>query len=84
MECSDFFKLLIDRKVADSIQFFTSCQYKLKMAELNCNALKILTKKSQEEKCTAINKVFEDAKKQEKEFIYQIKTLSIFSELKLT
>lgn len=38
----DLLKLLMDKKVADSFQFFTSCQYKLDMAELSYNALKNL------------------------------------------
>ena len=63
MENFDFLKLLMNKKVADSFQFFTSCQYKLDMAELNHNALKNLIKKYQEEEAAVINKVFEDAKK---------------------
>lgn len=59
----DLLKLLMDKKVADSFQFFTSCQYKLDMAELSYNALKNLIKKYQEEKTEVINKVLEDAKR---------------------
>lgn len=56
-------KLLVDKKVADAFQFFTSCQYKLDMAELSYNALKNLIDKYQEEEADIVNKVFEDAKK---------------------
>lgn len=45
----DLLKLLMDKKVADSFQFFTSCQYKLDMAELSYNALKNLIKKYQDD-----------------------------------
>lgn len=75
----DLLKLLMDKKVADSFQFFTSCQYKLDMAELSYNALKNLIKKYQEEETEVINKVFEDAKGQEKVHINCIKMLLTFS-----
>lgn len=63
MTNTDLLKLLMDKKVADSFQFFTSCQYKLSMAELNYNALKNLISKYQEEETKVIEKVYDDAKK---------------------
>lgn len=63
MDNFDLLKLLVDKKVADAFQFFTSCQYKLDMAELSYNALKNLISKYQAEEAAAINKVFKDAQK---------------------
>lgn len=59
----DLLKLLVDKKVADSFQFFTSCQYKLYMAELSYSALKNLIKKYQEQETQVVNDVFEQIKK---------------------
>lgn len=58
----ELLKLLVDKKVADSFQFFTSCQYKLETAELSRNALENLIQKYQEE-TAVVNNVFEDAKR---------------------
>lgn len=59
----ELLKLLMDKKIADSFQFFTSCQYKLAMAELNYRALKNLIEQYQSAETEFINKVYEDVKK---------------------
>lgn len=61
MTNSQLLKLLVDRKVADSYQFFASCQYKLDMAELSCEALKKLITQYQVNESEAINDVFSEA-----------------------
>lgn len=57
----ELLKLLIDKKVADSFQFFTSCQYKINMAELSCNALNNLVEKYQSEEADIVNTVTKEA-----------------------
>lgn len=54
-------KLLKDKKVADSYQFYDSCIYKLYLAEVSLNALQIVVNKYQESETIEVNKVFSDA-----------------------
>lgn len=58
----ELLKLLMNKKVADSFQFFTSCQYKLSMAELNYKALKNLIEKYQNDEAKFVNQVYEDVR----------------------
>lgn len=55
------YKLLKDKKVADSYQFYTSCKYKLYFAETSFQALQNLIKKYQQTETERVNKVFFDA-----------------------
>ena len=55
-------KLLVDKKVADSYQFFESCRYKLDMAELSYNAMKKLISQYQEDEAEAVDEVLSKAK----------------------
>lgn len=61
MTNAQLLKLLVDRKVADSYQFFESCQYKLDMAELSYSAMKNLIIKYQSEEAEVINRAFSEA-----------------------
>lgn len=56
-----FLKLLKDKKVADSYQFYDSCSYKLYLAEVSLNALQIVVNKYQESETIEVQKVFSDA-----------------------
>ena len=66
MTNAEFLKLLVDRKVADSYQFYDSCQYKLDMAELSYKALQNLIAKYQKEEADLINSVFAEARQKGK------------------
>lgn len=66
MTNAEFLKLLVDRKVADSYQFYDSCQYKLDMAELSYTALQNLIAKYQKEEADLINNVFAEARQKGK------------------
>lgn len=55
------FKLLKDKKVADSYQFYTSCSYKLYFAETSFQALKNIINKYQTEEIERVQKVYSDA-----------------------
>lgn len=57
-----FYKLLKDKKVADSYQFYTSCSYKLYFAETSFQALKNIIDKYQTEETERVQKVFSDAR----------------------
>lgn len=57
-----FYKLLKDKKVADSYQFYTSCSYKLYFAETSFQALKNIIDKYQTEETARVQKVFSDAR----------------------
>ena len=55
------YKLLKDKKVADSYQFYTSCEYKLYFAETSFQALQNIISKYQQTETERVNKVFSDA-----------------------
>lgn len=55
------YKLLKDKKVADSYQFYTSCEYKLYFAESSFQALQNIINKYQQTETERVNKVFSDA-----------------------
>lgn len=55
------FKLLKDKKVADSYQFYTSCAYKLYFAETSFQALKNIINEYQIEETERVQKVYSDA-----------------------
>jgi hypothetical protein len=55
------YKLLKDKKVADSYQFYTSCEYKLYFAETSFQALQNIIEKYQQTETERVNKVFSDA-----------------------
>lgn len=55
------YKLLKDKKVADSYQFYTSCEYKLYFAETSFQALQNIIRKYQQTETERVNKVFSDA-----------------------
>ncbi len=57
----NFLKLLKDKKVADSFQFFSSCKYKLDIAELNYKALNNIIIKYQHDETEAVQKAIGDA-----------------------
>ena len=62
MTNAQLLKLLVDKKGADSYQFFESCQYKLAMAELSYNAMKKLISQYQEDEAEAVDEVLAKAK----------------------
>lgn len=62
MTNAQLLKLLVDKKVADSYQFFESCQYKLDMAELSYNAMIKLISQYQEDEAEAVDEVLSKAK----------------------
>ncbi|MBR2109326.1 MAG: hypothetical protein IJ932_05200 [Ruminococcus sp.] len=62
MKNIELLKLLVDKKVADAFQFFTSCEYKLDMAKMNYDALVNLISKYQSEELDLIKQVFTDAR----------------------
>ena len=55
------YKLLKDKKVADSYQYYTSCEYKLYFAESSFQALQNIVNKYQQTETQRVNKVFSDA-----------------------
>ncbi len=55
------YKLLKDKMVADSYQFYTSCEYKLYFAETSFQALQNIIEKYQQTETERVNKVFSDA-----------------------
>lgn len=55
------YKLLKDKKVADSYQFYTACEYKLYFAETSFQALQNIINKYQQTETERVNKVFSDA-----------------------
>lgn len=55
------YKLLKDKKVADSYQFYTSCEYKLYFAESSFQALQNIISKYQQTEAERVKKVFSDA-----------------------
>lgn len=55
------YKLLKDKKVADSYQFYTSCEYKLYFAESSFQALENIINKYQQTETKRVNKVYSDA-----------------------
>lgn len=55
------YKLLKDKKVADSYQYYTSCEYKLYFAETSFQALQNIIRKYQQTETERVNKVFSDA-----------------------
>ena len=55
------YKLLKDKKVVDSYQFYTSCEYKLYFAEISFQALQNIIDKYQLTETERVNKVFFDA-----------------------
>lgn len=57
----EFLKLLKDKKLADSYQFYDSCRYKLELSEISYNALRNLVTKYHETQSEAVKKVYEDA-----------------------
>lgn len=61
MENLELFKLLKDRKVADAFQFYTSCQYKLSMAEISHVALSNLINQYNEDNTRDIQETFNKA-----------------------
>jgi hypothetical protein len=62
----EFLKLLKDKKLADSYQFYDSCRYKLVSAEISYNALSNLVTRYLETESTVVKKVYEDAFKKGK------------------
>lgn len=54
------YKLLKDKKVADSYQFYTSCEYKLYFAETNLKALQNIIKKYQKTEAKREKEFFRD------------------------
>ncbi|MBD5642751.1 hypothetical protein HYH96_02425 [Clostridium botulinum] len=59
----EFLKLLKDKKLADSYQFYDSCRYKLASAEISYNALSNIVTRYHEAESEVIKKVYEDALK---------------------
>ena len=57
----EFIKLLKDKKVVDSFQFYSSCRYKLAIAETSYNALNNLVIEYFEAESKEVKSVFEDA-----------------------
>lgn len=57
----EFLKLLKDKKVADSYQFYDSCKYKLYLAEISLNALQKVVEKYHESESIEVQKVYSDA-----------------------
>jgi len=55
------FKLLKDKKVADSYHFYTSCEYKLLFAESSFQALKNVISKHQNDETQRVQKIISDA-----------------------
>lgn len=55
------YKLLKDKKVADSYQFYTSCEYKLYFADSSFQALQNIVDKYQKTEYERVNNVFSDA-----------------------
>lgn len=55
------YKLLKDKKVADSFHFYTSCEYKLYFAESTIQALKNVISKYQTDEKQRVQKVMSDA-----------------------
>lgn len=54
-------KLLKDKKIADSYQYFEACTYKLYLAELSFSALKNVISSYQKDETEVVKKVYEDA-----------------------
>ncbi|WP_053983726.1 hypothetical protein [Niameybacter massiliensis] len=54
-------KLLKDKKVADSYQFYTSCDYKLYFAETSLQALQNIVENYQTDEAERVAKVYSDA-----------------------
>lgn len=65
-----FLKLLKDKKVADSYQFYDSCCYKLHLADISYDALKKIISEYNETETEAIKKVYDDAFKTGKGSFY--------------
>jgi hypothetical protein len=57
----EFLKLLKDKKVADSYQFYDSCKYKIYLAEISLNALQKVVEKYHESESIEVQKVYSDA-----------------------
>ena len=62
----EFLKLLKDKKVADSYQFYCSCLYKLELAEISYNALYNIITKNHIRQSKATRKAYKNAIKKGK------------------